>query len=239
LKCLHLAAQAGKYFDLAIIDYQMPGMDGIDLANHIRAEKAIQGTRLLLLSSSLYRDHHESIQQLGFCAAFQKPVRQAVLKRALQKLWGSAQQASRHGKENLSAPTNGRTGPGTRILIAEDNIVNQMLVKRMVEKLGHKVEVMANGCETLDALSLIEYDLILMDCQMPVMDGYQATREIRKRETEGTHLPIVAMTANTWDDEKERCLAAGMDDYITKPIRMEALIKVIQRWIGSTSGSPR
>jgi two-component system sensor histidine kinase/response regulator len=239
LKCLHVAAQAGKYFDLAIIDYQMPEMNGIDLAGHIRAEKAIQRTPLLLLSSALYRDNRESIAQLRFCAAFQKPVRQAVLKRALQKLWAPAQEISTQTEETIPARSNDKTNLVARILVAEDNIINQTLAKRMLEKLGHKAEVVANGCEVIDALSLIEYDLIFMDCQMPEMDGYQATREIRKGENGKTHIPIVAMTANALDGEKERCLAAGMDDYITKPIRLQDLSKAIRRWVGSPKASPQ
>jgi len=214
-------------------------MNGLDLAGHIRAENAIQRTPLILLSSSLYRDHREPIKELGFCAAFQKPVRQTTLKRALQKLWIPADEVAVHAEEIASTPTSDKPGPVARILIADDNIVNQTLAKRMVEKLGHKADVVANGCETIDALSLIEYNLIFMDCQMPEMDGYQATREIRKGENGKSRLPIIAMTANALEGEKERCFAAGMDDYITKPIRLQDLKTAIQRWAGSTSGSPK
>ena len=234
LQCLRAAAQAGKNFDLAILDYQMPEMNGIDLAACIRAEKVMQKTPLLLLSSALDRDHREPIKQLGFCAAFQKPVRQAVLRRALKRLWTPADTVSPLHEEIIPAPTSYKTGPVARILIAEDNAVNQTLAKRMVEKLGHKADVVANGSEAVDAHMLIEYDLILMDCQMPEMDGYQAARAIRKGEAGGIHLPIVAMTANALDGEKERCFDAGMDDYISKPVRLQDLKKVIQHWVQST-----
>ncbi|MGA3007691.1 MAG: response regulator, partial [Opitutaceae bacterium] len=229
LPCLRNAAQAGKVFDLAILDYQMPEMNGIELAGRIRADRAMQKTPLLLLSSALDRDHREPIKQLNFCAAFQKPVRQATLKRALQRLWAPTGDISPNNEEITSAPATYKTGSVARILIAEDNIVNQTLAKRMIEKLGHKADVVANGSEAVDAISLIEYDLVLMDCQMPEMDGYQATRKIRQSEKEGAHLPIVAMTANILDGEKNRCLAAGMDDYVTKPISIQDLKIVIER----------
>jgi signal transduction histidine kinase/CheY-like chemotaxis protein/ligand-binding sensor domain-containing protein len=239
LKHLHDAAQTGKVFDLAILDYQMPGMNGIDLATRIRDDRAIQKTPLLLLSSGLDQEHRDSIKQLKFCAAFQKPVRQGILWQALQRLWIPVDKVPAHSEEVVSAPTSDNTEQTARILIAEDNIVNQTLARRMVEKLGYKADVVANGIEALDALELIEYDLILMDCQMPEMDGYQATQMIRKNEAGKAHLPIVAMTANALDGEKERCLATGMDDYITKPVQIHDLMKIIQRLIGSTTKSSK
>ncbi|MGA3006441.1 MAG: response regulator, partial [Opitutaceae bacterium] len=239
LKCIRDAGQAGRPFDLAILDYQMPEMNGIDLAGRIRGEKAIPRFPLLLLSSALDRDHREPIKQLEFCAVFQKPVRQATLRRALQKSWAVAGEAGSRQEEAAPASANIKTGVVARILIAEDNIVNQTLARRMVEKLGHKADVVANGSEAIDALALIEYDLILMDCQMPEMDGYQAAMEIRKGEKNGSHLPIVAMTANAVEGEKDRCLAAGMDDYITKPVRIQDLVKAIHRWVESASRSSK
>jgi CheY-like chemotaxis protein len=217
----------------------MPGMNGIDLATRIRDDRAIQKTPLLLLSSGLDQEHRDSIKQLKFCAAFQKPVRQGILWQALQRLWIPVDKVPAHSEEVVSAPTSDNTEQTARILIAEDNIVNQTLARRMVEKLGYKADVVANGIEALDALELIEYDLILMDCQMPEMDGYQATQMIRKNEAGKAHLPIVAMTANALDGEKERCLATGMDDYITKPVQIHDLMKIIQRLIGSTTKSSK
>jgi signal transduction histidine kinase/CheY-like chemotaxis protein/ligand-binding sensor domain-containing protein len=231
LKRLRDGDRTGQPFDAAILDYQMPGMNGIDLAGHIRADHAIRKTSLLFLSSALDRDHRDAIKQLDFVAAFQKPVRQATLRRALQRLWMPAEKTLLQNEEVAPAAANYKSGPVARILIAEDNVVNQTLAKRMVEKLGHKADVVANGSEVIDALLLIEYDLIFMDCQMPEMDGYQATREIRKRENGSVHLPVVAMTANAFDGEKDRCLAAGMDDYISKPVHIEDVLKAIQRWV--------
>lgn len=118
------------------------------------------------------------------------------------------------------------------ILIAEDNLINQKVIERMVQKLGYPVELVANGREVIDALSRLSYALIFMDCQMPEVDGFEACREIRKREAGGPRVPIVAITANAMTGDRERCLAAGMDDYVSKPFKQNDLRAVLDRWIG-------
>jgi CheY-like chemotaxis protein len=134
----------------------------------------------------------------------------------------------------LLPPTSLTAAPArssSRVLVAEDNIVNQKVALRMLEKLGCRVDVAANGREVLDALEHISYDIIFMDCQMPELDGYEATAGIRARETQtGGHIPIIAMTANAMQDDRARCLAAGMDDYTSKPVRPAALAHLLQRW---------
>lgn len=117
------------------------------------------------------------------------------------------------------------------ILIAEDNLINQKVIERMVQKLGYAVDLVANGREVIDALSRLSYGLIFMDCQMPEIDGFEACREIRKREVGGSRVPIVAITANAMKGDRERCLAAGMDDYVSKPFKQDDLRAVIDRWI--------
>jgi CheY-like chemotaxis protein len=129
----------------------------------------------------------------------------------------------------LAAKASGTAMPA-RILVVEDNAVNQMVISRIVEKLGHTAQVAANGCEALDALQRTGFDLVLMDCQMPVMDGYTATRQIREREGNTHRTPVVALTAGAFSEDRQRCLAAGMDDYLSKPVHVGELRVIIERW---------
>ena len=124
------------------------------------------------------------------------------------------------------------------VLIAEDNLINQKVIERMVQRLGYPVALVANGREVIDALSRLSYALIFMDCQMPEIDGFEACREIRKREVGGQRVPIVAITANAMKGDRERCLAAGMDDYVSKPFKQDDLRAVIDRWISSAPAAP-
>ncbi len=121
------------------------------------------------------------------------------------------------------------------ILIAEDNLINQKVIERMVQKLGYRADLVANGREALEALTRMPYGLVFMDCQMPEMDGFEACREIRNRDQGGTRIPVIAITANAMKGDRERCLAAGMDDYVSKPFRQDVLKNMIEKWI-STSG---
>jgi two-component system sensor histidine kinase/response regulator len=166
-----------------------------------------------------------------------KPARQSRLYNAIvETLAGPASTAPSDGREP-QAPA--RTATGAKILVVEDNHVNQAVAVGMLERRGYRVELAANGREALAALARSGYDAVLMDCQMPEMDGYQATAEIRRREAEGRHTPIVAMTAHSMTGDRERCLAAGMDDYLAKPLRAEELDGALARWIpDSATASP-
>jgi len=235
LQQLRDAALRFAPFDLAILDFNMPDLNGLELAAAIRADPACGGTALFLLSSSLLHNQRPRMAELGLQASFQKPVRQTALLRALQRTWapvGAVPALPNFTPAEPAAAALGRTGS---ILIVEDNVTNQVLARRLVEKLGHRAAVVANGREALAALAASDpdgYDLILMDCQMPEMDGYEATREIRLREGgTGRRLPIVAMTANAVEGEREHCLAVGMDDYIAKPVKISVLVAVLQRWM--------
>ena len=184
---------------------------------------------LFLLSSALLHAERERLDRIGFAGRFQKPLRQAALQRALQRLWAS--EAEMVGAAPAPAQKPPAPARPARILIVEDNATNQVLARRMLEKMGHRAEVVADGKEALAALELADYDLIFMDCQMPVLDGYAATAEIRRREAgSGGRVPIVAMTANAIEGERERCLTAGMDDYLVKPLQAAVLDAAVRRW---------
>ncbi len=220
------AVAVGKPFEVAILDMQMPYMDGLTLGRRIKSDPATAGTRLLMLSSLGAND--SELRSAGFHFVMAKPLRQSVLHDALMQMRG----LSRPG-----APS-GAPGAGEqmllrgRVLLAEDNVVNQQVALGMLDKLGLVADVAEDGLETLERLAREQYDLILMDCQMPLMDGYETTRRIRVQETAtGAHLPVVALTANAMPGDRERCLDAGMDDYIAKPIKLNELFGILSLWL--------
>ena len=226
------AAQA-RPFAVAILDFQMPGMDGLALARAIKADQQLGRTRLVLLSSTAVRGQAAEARAAGFDAFLTKPVRQSPLYDCLATLLGapavesSAPLVTRH---SLAEAKNARRH---RILLAEDHEINQKLAVAVLEGFGYRVEVVGTGKQAVAAVRRGGYDLVLMDCQMPELDGYEATGEIRRGEAGGTRIPIVAMTANAMEGERERCLAAGMDDYVTKPIDRRRLAEVLERWLAA------
>ena len=244
LALLHAAARRGEPYDVAIVDMQMDGMDGMELARRIKADPAIAPTRLILLSSLTLRGQTEEARRAGFSAYLTKPVRQSKLFDAIATTVGPPADAdgrpgrgeativTRRSLEEARARSRERHDGG-HVLVAEDNQVNQKVAVRMLEKLGYRVDVAANGLEAVEALSRIPYAAVLMDVQMPEMDGYAATKEIRSREEEGGYrrTPIIAMTANAMQGDREKALAAGMDDYVSKPVKPEELGAVLTRWL--------
>src|SRR5205085_3641972 len=229
----------------------MPGMDGLELAHAIRADPALAAIKLVMLASISPGEHSddEAEWQADLDACVTKPVRQSQLYNSLvMVLSGSVGQ--RIPPTDVAA--SGGSGPHRaqrhdqgrgRVLVVEDNAVNQQVAVRMLEKRGYRVDGVANGREAVDALAHIPYDLILMDCQMPEMDGYAATTAIRRREREqglaARRTPIVAMTANALKGDAEKCLAAGMDDYIPKPVTVQRLEAVLTHWCPQTGpGAP-
>ncbi len=239
LNLLRAAQSAGDPCQIAILDRQMPAMDGEELARTIKADAVLENTMLVLLTSSGVRGDAARMKEAGFSAYLTKPVRASQLLNALITVWRnrkgapSAQLVTRHPMaEGLVANFPGEPAQPifcARVLIAEDNAVNQMLAARMLEKLGCRVDVAANGREAVEMVGLLPYDAIFMDCQMPEMDGFEATQEIRRREGLSVHRPIIAMTANAMQGDRERCLDAGMDDYVSKPIRKADLIETLKR----------
>ncbi len=249
LKMLRAAAERGELSDLAILDLDMPGMDGIELAHRIKADPAIASVRLVLLTSSSLRGRMEQARRVGFSAYLTKPVRQSQLydtiATAMSHLKGKASApqheaciVTRYNLEEAKTHSRERLGR-SHILVVEDNAVNQKVAVRMLKKLGYPVDVAANGLEALEALSRIPYAAVLMDVQMPEMCGYEATAEIRRREGVGRHTPVIAMTANAMQGDRENALDAGMDDYVSKPVKPEDLDAVLKRWIPQTGeGTP-
>jgi CheY-like chemotaxis protein len=216
----------------------MPAMDGFELARRIKGDPSIAGTRLVLLTSYGRRGDGASARQAGVAAYLTKPIRQFELFDCLTRVVSHAVIEPGRRPELHNDPPElitrhvlkEKTMNQTKlVLLAEDNIVNQKVALRQLQKLGYRADAVANGREAVEALKRIPYDVVLMDCQMPEMDGYEATAEIRRREGQTKHTIIVAMTANALQGDREKCLAAGMDDYISKPVKSEHLEKLLQR----------
>jgi signal transduction histidine kinase/CheY-like chemotaxis protein len=232
LDALRAAVAAGEPFALALLDSHMPGMDGFDLAARIRGEPALAGTTLAMLTSAGLPGEVARCRELGIGAYLMKPVKQSeLLATVLTALSSPPPEAG----PRPPAPAPGRR---LRVLLAEDNPVNQRLAVRLLERQGHAVAVFPSGPEALAALERDAFDVVLMDVQMPGMDGLEAAAAVRRREQgTGRHVPIVAMTAHAMKGDRERCLEAGMDDYLAKPIRPEELYAVLGRMAGP-SGEP-
>jgi two-component system, sensor histidine kinase and response regulator len=207
-------------------------MDGLTLAREIKSDPKIAATRLLMMTSLGRRDD-AAIREAGVELCLTKPVKQSQLFDCLATLTGEHLIAEPpQPRAAQAAPKNVlREGADhVRILVAEDNVVNQRVALRQLDRLGYAADAVANGLEVLDALERIPYDVVFMDCQMPEMDGYAATKEIRRREGDSRRTTIIAMTANALDGDRERCIAAGMDDYVSKPVKRETLSAAIERW---------
>ena len=234
LEMLRRAAGSGEPYDLAILDMQMPRMDGMQLAQTIKAEPAIATTRLIMLTSLGRRVDAEEAHRVGIDAYLTKPVRQSRLYDAIVTVMSAPEDATPLEVQPITTRSRRKETPpsGTRILLAEDNAVNQKVAVRMLERLGYRADVVADGLEAVEALTQIPYAAVLMDVQMPEMDGYEATAEIRRREeVSGGHTPIIAMTANAMEGDREQAFKAGMDDYIPKPVKPEELGAVLERCV--------
>ncbi|MEO8028121.1 MAG: PAS domain S-box protein [Bryobacteraceae bacterium] len=239
-KALALAAAAvahGQPYRVSLLDYMMPDMDGLALARELRALAGERSLGQVLLSSAPERSRVAGDVAAGIDAYLAKPIRRAALERCLHALL--VRPELEISLPNPAAVRGPHLVPRDdaqrkcRVLVAEDNAVNQKIVLRLLEKAGHRADVVGDGREAVEALSRMPYDVVLMDCQMPEMDGFAATREIRRLQREGRfagRLPIIAMTASAMAGDRERCLEAGMDDYISKPIRPEQLAGVVERW---------
>jgi len=232
LNLLRAAAAAGQPYEFAVLDMQMPGMDGLTLARAVKDDPAIASTRLVVVTPLGNRPDEELMESCGINACVPKPIRQSRLYDALVN--------SLHERSAIASPAvqiadTPKTLSSARILLAEDNLVNQRLALRQLQKLGYAAQPVSNGFEVLQELQRQTYDLILMDCQMPELDGYEVTRRLRQWEKETQHAPayIIAVTAHALEGDRERCVSAGMNDYITKPVHLAqleaALIRGLKR----------
>jgi signal transduction histidine kinase/DNA-binding response OmpR family regulator len=240
-EALKLIRESEVPFDLAILDLMMPELDGFELARKIKDDLNTSAIVLVMLTSFKERSHETIAQEIGIAAYLTKPIKQAQLFETLGKVMASSRSAGNAEVANqvpitVAAKVEMRTLSTKLILLAEDNMVNQKLATRQLLKLGYRADAVANGREALEALTRISYDLVLMDCQMPEMDGYQATSEIRRREGNLKRTPIVAMTANALEGDRDKCLASGMDEYITKPVKPENLSVILDKFLAS--GAP-
>ncbi len=232
MESLRREAQGSDPYRLVILDMLMPDMDGLQLTRAIRAEDGVSGVPILMLTSVGQRGQAAVVRKAGVSGFLTKPVRQSSLLDCIATVLGVASQVA---PASVEAPLvtrynlmERRNRSRARILVAEDNAVNQKVTVGVLERLGYSADVVADGREAVEALGRIPYDLVLMDCNMPVMDGYEATAEIRKIQGSSLHTPIIAMTANAMQGDRERCLAAGMDDYVTKPVKREDLARALQ-----------
>ncbi len=237
---LATARDAGKPYRLVLTDMHMPDMDGFTLIERIRQSPSLSTATIMMLTSAGHRGDAERCKTWGVAAYLLKPVRQSELREAIARVLGAREQAgaipliTRYSLQDARDPSEILS-----ILLAEDNLVNQRLATRLLEKRGHRVSLAATGREALTALEKQAYDLVLMDVQMPEMDGLEATSMIRQAEKEtGAHQAVIALTAHAMKGDQERCLAAGMDGYLTKPIHAQELDEILDRYVALRKEKP-
>jgi two-component system, sensor histidine kinase and response regulator len=241
LALMRQASAAGRAYDAALLDHLMPDCDGAELGRTIVRDDGIKSTRLILLTSSGQRGDGQLFADIGFAGYLLKPVTQRDLTQCLILVLANTAQSWHLQSQPMitrHALRARRVRSGNRILLAEDNAVNQKVAGRLLEKLDYRVVVVADGRAALAAWQTGGFDLILMDCQMPEMDGYEATRAIRGLEEGKGHIPIVALTAHAMKGDEEKCRAAGMDDYLTKPIDRDQLETCLERLLQSEARRP-
>jgi signal transduction histidine kinase/CheY-like chemotaxis protein len=227
------AEQTGKPYDVVLTDGQMPGMDGFELSRRVKENSLLTDTIVIMLTSMGLRGDIARCKKLGLSGYLVKPVKQSELLDAIVLVLAGKGQEDRRGIVTQHIIREERYQRRLKILLAEDNYINQRVVVRILEKEGHKVTVADNGQKAVDLLESNVFDLVLMDVQMPEMDGFEATEFVRQREAStGGHMPIIAMTAHAMKGDRERCLEAGMDDYISKPVDPQKLMSLLAKHNG-------
>jgi two-component system sensor histidine kinase/response regulator len=255
LEILRKAAAQGDPYQLAIVDMNMPGMSGLELAKAIKEDPALSAVRVVLLTSVEPAVDAKQTQPAGIIEVVTKPVHKSELLNCLSSALGrSADPALPSPGPHKEGDYVVRTFHG-RVLLVEDNPINQEVGKAMLEGFGLRVDLAENGKEAIEVISRVFYDLVFMDCQMPEMDGYEATRLVREQEksgyqgqgngdryaaslpTEQPHVPIIALTAHALEGDREKCLSAGMDDYLSKPFSIAQLLSILEYWMDGKSRS--
>jgi len=230
IAALETAQKSTRRYPLILLDAQMPEMDGFALAEHIKKSPHNASATVLMLSSAGLRGDAERCRQLGIAAYLTKPFKQSELLEAILAALGTISKADVQPKLITRHSLREESPQGLRILVAEDNAVNQVLAVRLLEKRGHSVKIAGNGKQALECLQQGEFDVVLMDVQMPEMGGFEATEAIREKEkSTGAHIPIIAMTANAMKGDDEECLRHGMDAYVSKPLNLAALVDAIEK----------
>ena len=240
------AAALQRPYDLTILDRQMPGMDGLQLARAIKRDPSNEKMKLILMTSMAQRGHAARSEQAGIDGYLTKPVRQSLLHDCLRTVMALSHASPQAGQPASKIVTThslreAKARRRFRVLLAEDNQTNQMAAVRMLEMLGHQVDVAVNGIEAVAACREVDYGIVLMDNQMPEMDGLTAAREVRKLELAlgKPPVPIIALTANAMQSDREKCLAAGMNDYLSKPFSVVQLRQILERWFDLSPSAGR
>jgi signal transduction histidine kinase/DNA-binding response OmpR family regulator/HAMP domain-containing protein len=223
------AASEGRCLDVAILDLELPGESAEELGRRIKVNPALDGTALVAITTKGRRGDARRLQELGFGAYLTRPIKETLLRDGLSRVLGTQQDGGAPGSIVTRHSLSEERRRATRILLAEDNAINQKVAVKMLERMGYTADCVVNGREAVDAVAGGDYEIVLMDVQMPEMDGLEATRLIREAEAErGGHVRILAMTAGAMKGDREICLEAGMDDYVSKPVRQEELAKALE-----------
>ncbi|MDP6505961.1 MAG: response regulator, partial [Planctomycetota bacterium] len=244
ISALRRARESDDPFRMAIVDFHMPGMDGMSLGRIVKEDPGLKDTALIFASSVGHRGDAKEVREAGFSAYLVKPIRPSILLEVLNSIWSAASEgktpefATRYTLgEPITRPVQPVSKPfqdgpqfDMKVLIAEDNTVNLVVAENLLKMFGCKVETAANGLLALKALQQTTFDLVFMDCQMPEMDGYNATRRIRDLESDVRNIPIIAMTAHAMETDRQACLDAGMNDHITKPLTDKDFLRILQKF---------
>jgi len=237
LSLMNAVAKVNAPFDAVIIDMRMPGMDGSELGKRIKSDPQLKSTAMIMLTSLGMRGDASRMEKIGFAAYLTKPVRRSQLFDCLITVLSDKPKETLDKKPSIVTryTISEEKRNKTRILIVEDNIINQKLALRIIEKFGFRVDAAANGREALSALESFKYDVVLMDVQMPEMDGFEATKIIRNPQSNviDHEIPIIAMTAHAMKGDRKRCIDAGMNDYVSKPIKPQELLKAIEKHLSA------
>jgi PAS domain S-box-containing protein len=234
---LRAESAARDPYQIVLIDYQMPEINGLALGRLIKADATLEPTKLVLLTSVRSQANIERAKRAGFAAYLTKPVRQSQLMDTLVNIWRPQSEAASTDIVEDTAPKHA-LGPAqpelltARVLVVDDNAINQRVAQLALERLGCRVDLAGDGKQAVEMTRLLPYDVVFMDCEMPTMDGFEASAEIRRQQMGSRRIPIVAMTARALQGDRQKCLAAGMDDYISKPVRLSEFSRTVRRWAG-------